>query len=423
MPLYARSGLAIVFGLAAVSRAVLHAHAAYTLGIWGLSLLSKKNVTARAAGTVSPKIAVLIVAHDESRVIAECVRSLRAQAYPSDRFEVFVVADHCNDTTAEVARKQGALVFERNVGRLEGKPAAVAYGVERILETGVDYDSIAVFDADNRVAPEFLQAVARRLEAGESIVQGFVDAKNADESWVSAMSAIGFWVIDGLVQRPRERLGLSASLMGTGFAARPALFPVALAAPGALADDLEAGVRLALRGVRVAYEPAARTFDERPVELAASLAQRKRWMQGRWATTERWLGALVAATVVPERPIDLMERARRADVALRLLSPSLLFSSVALGSLAGGELALRRLTGSAGTTIVSRALALSALYYLAPLPLVLRHRRSPRVLGAYILQPGFLLRSASIAVAGWFSRRDSNWVRTEHGRHAEANTA
>ena len=37
------------------------------------------------------------------------------------------------------------------------------------------------------------------------LVQGFVDAKNANASWVAAFSAIGFWVIDGLVQRPRER--------------------------------------------------------------------------------------------------------------------------------------------------------------------------------------------------------------------------
>src|SRR5262245_54143654 len=46
------------------------------------------------------RVAVLVPAHDEAELIARCVRSLLDQTYPSDRYEVVVIADNCSDDTA-----------------------------------------------------------------------------------------------------------------------------------------------------------------------------------------------------------------------------------------------------------------------------------------------------------------------------------
>jgi len=407
-----RAGLSLALGLGGVARTALQAHALYTVGLL---------VAAKAFGRDAPRghdgsarIAVLIVAHDEAAVVGACVESLLAQRYPTDRFEVFVVADHCTDRTAAIARETGAVVFERSTEGATGKPAAVAHGVEQILSQG-SFDAIALFDADNVVDADFLSVVAARLAAGERVVQGFVDAKNPEASWVAAASAIGFWAIDGIVQRPRERLGLSASLMGTGFAASSALFRDTLAPKGALTDDLEANARLALLGVRIAYEPRARTLDEKPTRLDTATRQRQRWMQGRWATAERWLPALAAKVIAPAPDVTLADRFRTVDVAAQLVSPSLLFTATTLGALSAGELALRSLTGSGSTTAARRAMRAAALYFLVPVPAIARHRPNAMVWRAYLMQPVYLAKSVPLAVRGWATRRETTWERTEKG--------
>ena len=41
------------------------------------------------------------------------IDSIHKQDYPSDLYTIFVVADNCTDDTAEIARKKGAIVYER----------------------------------------------------------------------------------------------------------------------------------------------------------------------------------------------------------------------------------------------------------------------------------------------------------------------
>jgi hypothetical protein len=87
-----------------------------------------------------------------------------------------------------------------------------------------------------------------------------------------------------LQQAPRERLGLSAPLMGTGWAARSSS---AKGARGARFGDRRSRARrrLALLGVRVAYEPAARVCDESRARSSAAPAQRWMRVAGRWWRT------------------------------------------------------------------------------------------------------------------------------------------
>jgi cellulose synthase/poly-beta-1,6-N-acetylglucosamine synthase-like glycosyltransferase len=104
--------------------------------------------------------AVLICAHDEERVVAEAVRCMVAQEYDPEHRRVFVVADHCTDRTAEIARAAGATALERSgeAGRTKGY--AMQWGIERIRELG-RFDALCVIDADNYVPPDFLQTLSR----------------------------------------------------------------------------------------------------------------------------------------------------------------------------------------------------------------------------------------------------------------------
>ena len=412
----AGSGLAV---LALGGKALLHAHAIYSLGLIAGSWLRASGRRAAGDGVTADRaalrIAALVVAHDEERVIGGAVESLCRQDYPQDRLEVVVVADNCSDRTAEYAAAAGATVIERRSGGAGGKAQALAFGIDWVLRAE-RFDAVAVFDADNLAEPDFIAQLARRLAGGERIVQGFVDATNPTASWVASTSALGFWAIAAVQQEPRERLGLSAPLMGTGWAAEVELCRSGLLAVESVTDDLELVAKLALLGVRVAYEPAARVRDEKPTTIGQALAQRERWMRGRWAVVERYVPELLGAAL-GGRKRGAAERARAFDACVQLTAPSLLFTSVALGTTAAIELAFaRRLFRAAGGLIPAPvSLALSALAFLAPVPRLFGYGVPPAVWAAYPLQPLYLMLSVPLSASGFLRRGAPTWRRTEHG--------
>ena len=77
--------------------------------------------------------AFFIAAHNEEAVIANLVKSIKDQDYPSELIDVFVVADACTDNTAQAAREAGAIVYERNDLSRKGKSWVMDYGFDRIL--------------------------------------------------------------------------------------------------------------------------------------------------------------------------------------------------------------------------------------------------------------------------------------------------
>ena len=101
------------------------------------------------------KFIIAIAAHDEAAVIENTVRRLLALDYPSDSFSVHVVADHCSDATASLAKQAGAVVYERSVEPRSGKGAALTWLFEQLWQSRLDADAIIVFDADTVVDKKF----------------------------------------------------------------------------------------------------------------------------------------------------------------------------------------------------------------------------------------------------------------------------
>lgn len=396
---------------------LLHAHALYSTLLLVLGSVMRRRKP--PSPSVLPRIAALVVAHDEEAVIVRSVKSLVSQDYPAERFSVIVIADNCSDATAERARACGAEVIERRTGAPEGKAAALAFGVTEMLRRG-GYDAAAFFDADNVIDAHFLARVGSRLKEEETVVQGLVDSYNPASSWVAASSALGFWAIAAVQQAPRERLRLSAPLMGTAFAARLDTCERTLHGLSTLTDDLELAARLALRGERVAYEPLARVLDEKPVEVSVALGQRHRWMQGRWAVAARYWPKLVARALLPGGELSVAARLRALDVAAQLISPSLLFSATALGVLACLEWLVLQIAPPAyasGATAVTPTLSLclAAVYFIVPGLSMARLVRPARAWFYYAVQPFYLLFSVPLALTGFAARSRRGWRRTLHG--------
>ena len=117
------------------------------------------------------RYAVLICARNEQRVIGDLIASLRGQTYSQSLLSIFVLADNCTDDTAMVARVAGANVYERFNQVQVGK----GYALQELLEhLEQDYpqgfDGYFVFDADNILAPNYVEAMNRTFSDGHDIV-------------------------------------------------------------------------------------------------------------------------------------------------------------------------------------------------------------------------------------------------------------
>jgi cellulose synthase/poly-beta-1,6-N-acetylglucosamine synthase-like glycosyltransferase len=260
------------------------------------------------------RFAVLVPAHDEELVIGQTVRSLLGVDYPRELFEVFVVADNCTDATADHARAAGATVLERFDDELRGKPHAVAWALERILADRA-FDAVVQIDADNVVSANLLRAFNSRLLRGETVIQAYLDAKNPDDTWITWMYAMLYWVMSRFVQLAHYQAGLPCQLGGTGYCIDAEVLRRYGWDVTSLTDDLEYTMRMVLNGIHPTWIHDAVVYDEKPLTMKASLRQRLRWAQGHWDVASRYTWPLVK-TAVARRSLGAF------DAVLYCLAPT-----------------------------------------------------------------------------------------------------
>ena len=106
-------------------------------------------------------LVTLIPAHNEAAYITRTLNCLKVSRVRSNR--VIVIADNCSDSTAELARLEGAEVFVtvNNRGR---KAGALNQALDWLLPTLNDADLILAMDAEIAVAPDFIFNAIRHFE-------------------------------------------------------------------------------------------------------------------------------------------------------------------------------------------------------------------------------------------------------------------
>ena len=226
------------------------------------------------------KFAMLVAAHNEEVVIENLVESLKHLDYPKELYDIFVIADNCTDNTAKIARAAGANVFERFNKEKRGKGFALEWMFDKIFKMDTHYDGIAVFDDDNLVDKNFLKEMNNKMCEGFKVVQGYIDSKNPQDSWITESYAIAFTSANRMLQLAKSNIGLSAQIGGTGFVIDTATLKKLGWGATCLTEDLEFSCKLILNGEKVGWAHDAIIYDEKPLTLKASWNQRKRWMQG-----------------------------------------------------------------------------------------------------------------------------------------------
>lgn len=366
------------------------------------------------------RYAFFIAAHNEEQVIANLVRSIKAQDYPQELIDVFVVADSCTDCTAEVARSAGAIVYERNDLARKGKSWVMDYGFARILREypGV-YEGFFVFDADNLVSPDFTTIMNDAFDQGYMAVTGYRNSKNFGSSWISAAYATAYLREARFLNNARMICGTSCAVSGSGYLVSARIIE---AMHGwqfhTLTEDIQFSTFCAIHGVRIAYAPA-QFYDEQPVTFKASWKQRMRWTKGFYQVFFTY-GAHLIKSMVRFRRFSAYDMFMTVAPGNLITLISILANGTFLivGLLSHGFLATDTEIATCFESIVMTLVALYQTYFWMGLFTTILERRSIhctkrwRVMLNVLTFPLFMFTYIPLIVAALFLKVD--WVPTPH---------
>lgn len=378
----------------------------YMLGTAFLSFLPRKE---EKFWTPKHRFAILIAAHNEEQVIGDLVENLTMLDYPAELYDIYVVADNCTDTTAKIAEEHGAIVYKRENLVERGKGFAVEWMLNNLFKLNTHYNAVVFFDADNLVHPNFLMEMNNRIEKGEEVIQGFIDAKNPNDTWISGTFAIAFWLVNNFWHLSKYKLGLSAVLGGTGMCISFETLKKFGWGATSLVEDMEFTMKVLAEGTKTSWNQDAIVYDEKPLTFWQSWKQRKRWAQGHFDVAHRYIPKLFVQGIK-------LRKAYVLDGIIHLLQPYfLLFSTFLIfASLLNAKYPFY-------TNIYNWmpaffwTLILLGQYFL-PMIILWRMRVSLRCWFYFLLYPLFVYSWVPITFMGFLHRNRKVWSHTKHTR-------
>jgi 1,2-diacylglycerol 3-beta-glucosyltransferase len=347
----------------------------------------------------NPRIAVIVPAHDEGGRLIRTLQDLRSCDYPLGFMQVFVVADNCNDGTADIARAQGAIVFERTAPSERGKGPALDWVLKSRQEVLCAFDIIAFVDADMFVDAQFAKIIGNVFaDAGVVAIQARNTVANPTDSWLAAFGFMSFAYVNHVRPAGRCFLGGSASLKGSGMAFRSNLILQTGWPTHSIAEDLDFAKELTLRGVRIHYVPAAIVTSNIASRMEQVQVQQARWEGGKHQALVTFLPRMLHAFA--RQPSLLL-----LDEILDLLVPPL--SQVVLLLLMVAVPA--SLLGSPPLWLIVSCIAIFAVAVVTGL---VQLRAPVKTLLYIAMAPVFILMKLLIFVRLALGKKQSEWKRT-----------
>lgn len=269
----------------------------------------------RAAGEIGffHTFAVLVPAHNEELLVGILCQSLLGVDYPKEKFEIYIIADNCNDGTAEICRQYSVQVLERNEPQNGGKGQALAWALKQIdLE---QFGAVFMVDADNYVDPNILLELNKLINNGEQAIQCYNAVGNRDDSWFTQLLFVSRTIGNLLYHEAKFRLGLSSYLMGNGLCFKAELLRDRGWTAFSAGEDWEYYAQLVESGIRIGFAAKAKVYHQESRSLNQATSQRLRWSSGRF-NIAKTLGVRLFVKGIRERNWQIF------DASLPLIFPN-----------------------------------------------------------------------------------------------------
>lgn len=282
------------------------------------------------------KIAILIPARDESAVIEGLLKSLAEQTVlqspkltnseltsrpsyatsaaahraPYTMRDIYVIVETDRDPTVKICREYGASVIVRPHPEKQRKGYALDEAIKQILAKAPNrnnieiaangaiidnsksplYDAYFIFDADNRLAPNYFEKIFTSYRQGYQLATGYRHSKNANTNVISAVSSLTFSMINVMSNAKRIKRGGNIIFSGTGFYVDGHLVETWRGWPfHSLTEDYELSLYATLHGFSTYYNDTAVFYDEQPTSYLQTVAQRTRWIKGYFSARAKYI--------------------------------------------------------------------------------------------------------------------------------------
>lgn len=226
-----------------------------------------------------PFVTVMIPAHNEEGVITKTVENILEMDY--ENFEVIVIDDRSEDNTAIVVKElenkyEKVTALIRNKDAFPGKSAVLNDAL--LLAKG---DAILVFDADARIATDFLSKLVPNLEPDDvGAAQARKVIINKDFNLLTRCQN-NEYTLDSHFQMGRDSVKGAVELRGNGeLIKRTALEDIGGWNEETITDDLDMSAQLHIKGWDVRFCPEIIVYEEGIIYAVPLYRQRRRWLEG-----------------------------------------------------------------------------------------------------------------------------------------------
>lgn len=225
------------------------------------------------------KVAILIPAHNEEKVIARTVLAALKLA-PSD--DVYVVSDGSEDETAQIARQYtpNVLSYFPNKGKANAMNFAISY-----FKLPNKYELIMPVDADTEVSPNFLEYIlpvfAADYKKEIACVVGRVVGRNT--SWITSYR-LWEYEIGQLIHKSAQSIERAIAVCpGCATVYRAAIFSKYQIPTGTLTEDMDFTYVIHRQNIgRILYMNKSTVTTQDPNNLKDFAKQLDRWYTGFW---------------------------------------------------------------------------------------------------------------------------------------------
>ena len=220
---------------------------------------------------ITPRVTLIVPAHDEEDVIGGRLEDLLGLDYPPDLLEVIVASDASSDRTdeivAEVARDEPRVRLVRCPRG--GKLATI----NRVYREG-DGDILAFTDANTRWEPDALRKLVRAF-ADERV--GYVTGQLRLREPDGTNREGAYWRYELWLRERESALGTITGGNGAIYAVRREDF-----VPQPYGQDAALPALMAQRGRLAVYEPEAIAYEKPARDLEDEFARKTRMFRWSW---------------------------------------------------------------------------------------------------------------------------------------------
>jgi cellulose synthase/poly-beta-1,6-N-acetylglucosamine synthase-like glycosyltransferase len=233
----------------------------YTYFLFPVLLAILARVTRRSSGDVEPRevddaslprVAMVVAAFNEAKVLEAKLRNTWEIDYPGDRFEVVIGSDGSEDGTHEILARC-------DDPRLRALPFQVRRGKISVLNDllkEVDADIVVMSDANTMFAPDAIRKLVRHFQ---DPAVGCVSGELTIEHNGGVSGEGLYWKYECWIKRNESRLGFLMGCNGGIFALRRHLYRPLPAST--IVEDFVLTMRVLEQGFVVRFEPEARAVE------------------------------------------------------------------------------------------------------------------------------------------------------------------